>query len=119
MRFKAWFVIGLVLGFSSCKNEMDPQILTRTWKPKNQAALSSYSSISFFNKDSVIARTYDYGRLSSEVSGTYRIDPKSSILTTSYGDSISYELEIKTLSSTELELYYLKTKQSQHYLRAD
>jgi hypothetical protein len=119
MQTRILLIAVMLTGLTSCKTNIDSQLLSGTWKPNNEAGLSTYSTITFLGKDTVIAKTYDYGRLSSEVSGTYQLDPKSATLTTSYGDSISYKLEIRNLSKTELELYYLKTKQSRHYLRAD
>lgn len=101
----------------SCKSGINSRLLSGTWKTKKDAGLSTYSTITFLNGDSVIAKTFDYNRLSSEISGTYTLDNLSSILKTSYGDSISYELKITKLTKTELELYYQSTKQYQNYLR--
>ena len=107
----------MLTGFTSCKSDIDTGLLHGTWKPKNETGKSTYGTITFFENDSVIAKTYDYGRLTSEVAGKYKIDKKQGVLTTSYGDSLSYELEIIKLTKTELDIYYPLTKQPQLYLR--
>lgn len=110
-------ILLLLTGFTSCKSDIDSRLLPGTWKPKNETGESTYGTITFFENNSVIAKTYDYGRLTSEVTGKYDMDTKARILTTSYGDSLSYDLEIIKLTKTELELYYPLTKQLQLYLR--
>ncbi len=110
-------ILLFLTGFTSCKRDIDKRLLPGTWKPKNEMGKSTYGTITFLKNDSVISKSYDYGRLISEVTGKYKVDTKAHILTTSYGDSLSYELEIIKLTKTELELYYLRTKQPQLYLR--
>ncbi len=117
MRKETLVLLLLLTGFTSCKSDIDTSLLPGTWKPKNETGKSTYGTITFFENDSVIAKTYDYGRLTSEVTGKYKVDTKAAILTTSYGDSLSYKLEIIKLTQTELELYYPRTKQPQLYLR--
>jgi hypothetical protein len=117
---KAAIILFLITILTACKGNIDPQLLKGTWKAQdetNKAGLNSYSTITFSDSNSITAKTYAYGNLVSEISGKYKVTPTSNILTTSYGDSISYQLEIVKLTAKELDLYYLETKQHQRYLR--
>ncbi|HCN83033.1 MAG TPA: hypothetical protein DIT07_05345 [Sphingobacteriaceae bacterium] len=117
MKIRTTLLLLFLGGLTSCKHDIDTQLLPGTWKPKNEIGKSTYGIITFFKNDSIIAKTFDYGRLTSEVTGKYKLETKTGILTTSYGDSLSYDLEIIKLNKTELELSYLRTKQNQLYLR--
>ena len=113
---KTAIVLFLMIGFTSCKERIDTGLLIGTWKTKNETDHSS-GSITFSADGTIMAQTFSYGRMVSEISGKYKVDPESELLNTSYADGISYELKIKKLTKNELELYYMKTKQSQNYFR--
>jgi hypothetical protein len=115
---KAVIILLLTFLLSACKQEIDTKLLIGTWRAadnKENTVLNSYSTITFSNNDSIIADTYTFGKITSQISGKYEVDQKSGILTTMYGDSITYHLEISELTADKLDLYYPETKQHQSY----
>lgn len=119
---KTAVIILTLIALVSCRSGVDPELLTGSWKSADDlsgAGLNSYSSLTFSADDSVKAKTFAYGKLTSEVGGLYKVDKTARTLTTAYGDTVSYELEIVKLTGTELELYYPETKQYQKYVRLD